>query len=388
MRESLLPFHRPSIGEGEASEVLEVLRSGWLTSGPKVRQFEAEFASYVHAPHAVATNSCTGALHLALAAIGLQPGDEVIVPTNTFTATAEVVVHLGGRPILADCDPHTFTLDTERLEPLITRRTRAIMPVHLAGHPCDMDAIMSLADRHGLKVIEDAAHALPSQYRGRPVGSIGDVTAFSFYATKCITTGEGGMATTRSAEVAERMRLLRSHGMSADARTREEAADRTSGGYTVVEAGFKYNMPDVLAAIGIPQLRRSDGFWERRRAIAQAYTGALSGVPSLITPAVVAGVQHAWHLYVVLLRLEALRLDREEFMAELRRRNIATSVHFRPLHLHSYYQRTFGYRSGQLRQAEWVYERCLSLPIYPAMTDEDVADVVEAVSDVAKRFRR
>ena len=386
MRQEYLPFHRPSIEDAEIEEVVGVLRSGWITTGPKVKRFEADFAEYVGAPHAVALNSGTAALHVALAAIGLKAGDEVLVPADTFTATGEVVAYFGARPVLVDCRRDTFNIDERALEERITPSTRAFIPVHIGGVPCEMGPIMEMAQHHGVKVIEDAAHALPATYDGRMVGTIGDITAFSFYATKTITTGEGGMGTTANQEYAERMRVMSLHGISKDAWNRY--AEDGSWYYEVVEAGFKYNMTDIAAAMGIHQLRKANAFRDRRREIAEMYTKAFGAVDELRPPVVPNRVEHAWHLYVVLLNLETLTIDRAQFINGMKERHIGTSVHFIPLHLHPYYQRTYGYRPGDFPNAEWVYQRCISLPIYPAMTDLDVADVVEAVTQVARSHRR
>lgn len=386
MRDTFLPFHRASIDDAEIDAVTAVLRSGWITTGPKVKEFEKDLAAYVGAKHAVAVNSCTAAMHLALAAIGLKPGDEVLLPTNTFTATAEVVTYFGAKPVMADCRRDTFNIDERALEERVTANTRAVIPVHIAGQPCDMGSIMDIADRYSLKVIEDAAHALPTKDGGRMVGSIGDITAFSFYATKTITTAEGGMATTDNPEYADRMRMMSLHGISHDPWNRYSAEG--SWYYEVVNAGFKYNMTDVAAAMGVHQLKKSDAFRERRSHIAGLYTEAFSKMAEVRPPVVRAGVQHAWHLYILLLDPETLAIGRSRFIEELKNRNIGASVHFIPLHLHPYYRDTFGYQRGEFPNAEWVYDRCVSLPIFPGMTDQDVSDVVEAVGDIARQYRR
>ena len=386
MRPTFLPFHRASIGDDEIEEVVDTLRSGWITTGPRVKRFELEFAEYVNAPYAVALNSCTAALHLALSAIGLKQGDEVVVPTNTFTATAEVVTYFGAKPVLVDCRRDTFNMDEQALEERITPQTKAVIPVHMAGQPCEMTAVMEIAKQHGLKVIEDAAHALPASYGDAMIGSIGDITAFSFYATKTITTGEGGMATTADEDLAERMRVMSLHGISKDAWKRYTA--KGSWKYEVIDAGFKYNMTDIAAAMGIHQLRKADSFWQRRSEIAQMYTEVFAGLDGIQIPQVQSNVQHAWHLYIVLLDLEALTIDRARFIEGLRQRNIGASVHFIPLHCHPYYQDTFGYRRGDFPISEWVYDRCVSLPIFPSMSDQDVSDVIEAVHDIVRLHLR
>ena len=386
MRESLLPFHTPSVGEEEIQAVTDVLRSGWLTTGPKVKEFEGAFGAYTGASQVVALNSGTAALHLALAAIDLKPGDEVILPTATFTASAEVVIYLGGVPILVDSRRDTLNLDDQMLEERITPRTRAIMPVHLAGQPCEMASILDVAGQYKLRVIEDAAHALPASYDGQMIGTIGDVTAFSFYATKTITTGEGGMATTGDQELSDRMRMLSLHGISKDAWKRYMAEG--SWYYEVVATGFKYNMTDVAAALGIQQLKKASAFWQKRMEISGMYRKAFESFWALQLPTVQPNVQHAWHLYIILLNLETLTIDRSRFIEEMKERNIGSSVHFIPLHLHPFYRETFGYRKGDFPNAEWMYERCISLPIYPGMTDQDVSDVCGAVMEIAETYRR
>jgi perosamine synthetase len=376
----------PDIGEAEAESVMETLRSGWLTTGPKVRRFETDFAEYVGCEHAVAVNSATAALHLALSAVGLQEGDEVLVPTMTFAATAEVVLYFKARPVLVDCRPETLNLDPDQVEKAITAKTKAIMPVHIAGQACEMDRLMEIARDYDLRVIEDAAHALPARYQGEMIGTIGDITCFSFYATKTITTGEGGMATTQNPEWAERMRIMGLHGISKDAWKRYTAEG--SWYYEILYPGFKYNLTDIAAAIGIEQLKKCTHFWELRQRYATLYDEGFRDVPAIITPYVAPEVQHAWHLYVIQLDLERLRIGRNEFIALLKEEGIGTSVHFIPLHLHPYYRDTFGYGPGDFPQASFVFERIVSLPIYPKMTEGDVQRVIEAVSRVVGQHRR
>ena len=381
-----IPFHRPTIGEEEISEVVDTLRSGWLTTGPRVSQFEEEFAAYVGSSHAVAVNSCTAALHLALEAIGLGPGDEVILPTYTFAATGEVVTYFGARPVLADCRPDTLNIDLTTLEPLITGRTKAIIPVHIAGQACDMDPILDLARARDIHVIEDAAHALPATYKGKRIGTLGDLTAFSFYATKPITTGEGGMITTERSDYAARVRRMSLHGLSGDAWDRY--SDKGKWYYEVLDFGFKYNMTDLAAAIGIHQLRRSDDFYRRRREIALMYHEGFSELDTCMIPSEANSGTHAWHLYVLQLNLPALSAGREEVISSLREKGIGTSVHFIPLHLHPVYQKSFDCRYGAFPTAERVFERAISLPIYPRMTDADVERVTGSVRDTLTKFRR
>jgi dTDP-4-amino-4,6-dideoxygalactose transaminase len=386
VQQQKIPFHLPSIGEEEIAEVVEVLRSGWLTTGPKVRQFEEAFAAYVGAKHAIAVNSCTAALHLALEAVGVGPGDEVILPTYTFAATGEVVTYLGARPVLADCRPDTFNIDVATVAPLITPKTKAIIPVHIAGQACDMDPIMELAREHHLYVIEDAAHALPTTYTGRMVGTIGDLTAFSFYATKPITTGEGGMIATMRDDHAARIKRMSLHGLSGDAWNRY--SDKGHWYYEILDFGFKYNLTDLAAALGIQQLRRSDDFYKRRREIARMYSKGFSGLETCVPTREAEYGTHAWHLYILELNLSALASGRDEVIRSLGEKGIGTSVHFIPLHLHPVYQRSFSYHQGAFPNAERVFERAVSLPIYPAMTDADVGRVIESVHDTLHALRR
>jgi dTDP-4-amino-4,6-dideoxygalactose transaminase len=386
MHEGLVPFAMPDIDEAEIDSVVETLRSGWLTTGPKVRRFEEDFANYVGCQHAVAVNSATAALHLALAAVGIEEDDEVLVPTMTFAATAEVVLYFKAKPVLVDCRRDTFNLDPDQIEKAITAKTKAIIPVHIAGQACDMDRIMEIARVHDLRVIEDAAHALPSRYQGKMIGTIGDITCFSFYATKTITTGEGGMATTESLEWADRMRIMGLHGISKDAWKRYTAEG--SWYYEILYPGFKYNLTDIAAAIGIEQLKKCRRFWECRQRYATLYNEGLQDVPGIITPHVALDIQHAWHLYIMQLDLDQLRIGRNEFIALLKEENIGTSVHFIPLHLHPYYRDTFQYRPEDFPNASATFERIISLPIYPKMAEADVQRVIDAVGKIARQHRR
>ncbi len=381
-----LPYNRPDITEEEIAAVVETLRSGWLTTGPKTKQFEEAFAAYVGARHAVAVNSATAALHLALDAAGVGPGDEVITTPLTFAACANVIVQQGARPVLADVSPDDLNLDPEQVERRLTPRTRAVMAVHYAGQPCRMDELLDIASRHRLFLIEDAAHAVGAAYRGRMIGSLGDATAFSFYATKNLTTGEGGMLTTNRPEVAERARLMTLHGMSRDAWKRY--AQGGSWSYEVVAPGYKYNMSDLQAALGLVQLRRLEAMNARRAALAARLTAHLRACDAVRPPSARPEVRHAWHLYVIRLHLEALRIDRAALIEELARRGIGTSVHFIPIHYHPYYREGFGFRRGDFPVAEDAYERLISLPLYPAMSEADVDRVAEAVWDVARAHRR
>ena len=385
-RTTFLPFALPHITQAEIDEVVDTLRSGWLTTGPKTKRFEREFAERVDAPYALAVNSATAAMHLALDAIGLQPDDEVIVPVYTFTATAEVVVYFRARPVFVDVDPITCNLDPAQLERSITSRTRAIMVVHIAGLPAEMDAILAIARTYNLPVIEDAAHAFPAKYKGRMIGSISDLTAFSFYATKTLSTGEGGMLTTANPAYAERAAIMTLHGISRDAWKRYSTEG--SWYYEVLQAGYKYNMTDLAAAIGLHQLARSEWLLERRRVIAQRYTEAFSQLPEIETPPNPAHVEHAWHLYILRLRLERLTITRDAFIEALKQAQIGTSVHFIPLHLHPFYRNTYQLAADDFPAALHTYQRAISLPIYPSMTDEDVEDVIAAVEQIIGVHRK
>lgn len=383
-----IPFHKPYITDEEISEVVDSLKSGWITMGPKVIRFEEEFKNYIGAKHAVAVNSCTAALHLALKAINLEKGDEVIIPSMTFTATGEVVCYFGAKPVLVDVEKDTHNIDISAIEKAITFKTKAIIPVHYGGQPCDMDTIMQLAGSKGLRVIEDAAHALPAWHkiRSKKIGTIGDMTCFSFYATKTLATGEGGMVTTENDEWADRIRTLRLHGISKDAWKRY--SDEGSWYYEVLEAGYKYNMTDIQAALGLAQLRKVELMWGMRKEIALKYTEAFEPLEEIITPHVKPDRETAWHLYVIKLNLDALKTGRDKFIGELKHRGVSTGVHFIPLHRHPFYKNTFGYDAKDFPGAEWIYERIISLPVYPGMSDRDVEYVVESVSDVCKKFRR
>lgn len=383
MRETFLPFALPDLDETEFAEIKESLESGWVTTGPKVRRFEAEFAAAVGAKHAVAVNSCTAAMHLALEAIGLRQGDEVITTPYTFAATAEVVRYFDARPVLVDVDARDLNMRADLLEAAITPRTRAILPIHIAGLPAELDAIREVAQRHDLPVIEDAAHAFPAQYKGQVIGSLSSFTCFSFYATKTITTGEGGMICTDDDRWADRCRIMALHGISKDAWKRYTAEG--SWYYEIVAPGYKYNMTDMAAGMGLAQLRKAERMWLRRRAIAERFNAAFGALPALQTPYDRPDCQHAWHLYMLRLNLKQLKIDRAQFADELKRRNIGISVHFIPLHLHPYYRDMFGYRPADFPVAHGEYLREISLPIYSKMSDADVQDVIDAVGDLVAR---
>ena len=385
-RRTFLPFALPDVDETEVAEVAAVIRSGWLTSGPEVTRFESEFAAFVGAKHAVAVNSCTAAMHLALEAIGLREGDEVIVPTYTFAATAEVVRYFGAKPVLVDVDSVSLCIDPARVEAAVSPRTRAVIPVHIGGRSAEMDEIGATAARRDLRVIEDAAHAFPAKYKSRMVGSISDFTCFSFYATKTLTTGEGGMICTDNEKRADRCRIMCLHGISHQAWKRYTAEG--SWYYEIVAPGFKYNMTDVAAAMGLAQLRKANRMRERRASIAGRYNAAFQELPELEpAPDAPADGQHAWHLYMLRLNLGSLSIDRARFFEELKARKIGASVHFIPLHLHPYYRETFGYKPDDFPVANREYQREISLPVYSRMTDDDVQDVIDAVTDIVGRYR-
>jgi dTDP-4-amino-4,6-dideoxygalactose transaminase len=380
-----VPFHRAPVGEEEAQAVSEVIRSGWMTMGPKTFEFEREFANYVGAQHAIAVSTGTAALHLALEAAGVQAGDEVLLPTTTFTATAEAVTYVGARPVLVDIDPVTMNMDPEDAARRITPKTKAIIPVHLAGQPCDMAEIEGLAKAHGLRVIEDAAHALPSEYRGKRVGQISEFTCFSFYATKTLTTGEGGMITTHNPSAADRIRLMRLHGIERDAWKRYRGDG--SWFYEVLEAGFKYNLTDFQSAIGLVQLAKCDAMRQARYEVARRYSDAFSSLEELLIPTVRPDRSSSWHLYILRLRLERLNVDRASFIQALSHRGVACSVHFIPLHLQPYYRHAYGYQRGEFPRAEKEYHSCLSLPIYPGMTEAEVNYVIDTVRSTLAEYR-
>jgi dTDP-4-amino-4,6-dideoxygalactose transaminase len=386
VRSTLLPFARPIFGEDERREVISVLNSGWLTVGPRVERFEDALAEYLDVPHVVCVDSCTAALHLSLLGLDIGPGDEVITSPLTFCSTINVILHAGARPVLADVDPDTLNLDPERAEAAVTPRTSALLPVHYGGHPCPMDVFTEIALARDVWVIEDAAHAIGATYRDRKAGTWGDAGCFSFYATKNLTTGEGGALATREAELAQRARLLALHGMDRDAWKRYTA--QGTWFYEVQAAGFKYNMSDLEAAIGLGQLGRLEVMNARRCEIARDYDAAFVDDPALEIPFHETGAVSANHLYAIRLNLDALSIDRARFMDELAAENIGASVHFIPIEMHPFYQHTLGVHPGSFPIAESAFARLISLPIYPAMSAEDVADTIAAVRKIANRFRR
>jgi len=401
-RSSYLPFAIPDLGDAEVEAVVQVLRRGWITTGPEVQAFQEEFARTLGVKHAVAVNSCTAAMHLALEAAGVKQGDEVLTSTITFTATAEVVEYLGARTRFVDVGRTDLNLDAAKVREVIEReyvqrgdvwrhrerrgRLRALVPVHYGGQPCDMPAMRAIAEQYGLFLLDDAAHALPTSLDGRLVGAMGNPTAFSFYATKTLTTAEGGMFTTDDDALADRVRLMALHGISRDAWKRYGVDGSWS--YEVVAAGYKYNLTDLAAALGRVQLRRLQEMREARAAIAARYDAAFATMPEIEPPAVSPRASHAWHLYPIRLRLERLTIDRARFIEELRDHEIGTSVHFIPLHTQPFYAGRYGYRPGDFPVAETEFPRLISLPIYSKMSAEDVDSVIDAVADVVEGHRR
>jgi dTDP-4-amino-4,6-dideoxygalactose transaminase len=385
VRGSFLPFSPPAIGPEEIAEVVDTLTSDWITTGPKTRQFESDFAQFIGAPAALAVSSATDAMQVALAALGVGPGDEVITTAMTFCSTVHVIEHLGARPVLVDVEPDTLCIDPSAVERAVTPRTRGVLPVHIYGHPCELDPLLDLAAARGLFVLEDAAHSLPARYKGRLVGTIGTATAFSFYATKNMTTAEGGMLTA-DRDLIAKARIWSLHGMSRDAYNRYSAEG--SWFYEVVLPGFKCNMTDIHASLGLQQLKKLPRFQDRRREVVQRYQSAFADVPELQIPTERPDVESAWHIYPLRLTLETLRIGRNQFIEEMKARNIGTSVHFIPVHLHPYYREKYGYSTADFPVAVANYERLLSLPLHPRLSDVDVDDVIEAVRDVVDKFRR
>jgi len=376
-----IPFALPEIGDLEIASVSDAIRSGWVTTGPKTRQFESDFSDYIGGDvQSIAVNSATAGLHLALEAIGIGHGDEVVTTTHTFTATAEVVRYLGADVKLIDIDPVTMNIDPEAIRKVITPKTKAIMPVHYAGLSCDMDAIFAIADEFGLKIVEDAAHALPTTYNGKMIGSLrSDVTVFSFYANKTMTTGEGGMIVTRHADLADRMRIMRLHGINRDAFDRFRS-EKPAWYYEVVAPGFKYNLTDIASALGIHQLKRLPGFLSRRQYLAERYFDALADLPLLLPADAPSGDIHSWHLYVLRV-LDSARMNRDELIQFLADKKIGTSVHYVPLHRHPYWRDRYSLMDEMFPESDKAYQAMLSIPLYTAMTDEQQDRVIAALRE-------
>lgn len=384
-RKSFLQFSPPLIGESEIESVIQTLRSGWITTGPKTSEFESSFANYICAPTALGLSSCTAGLHIALLALGIGPGDEVITTPMTFASTANVIELVGARTMLVDIEPDTLNIDPIKIEKAINPSTKGIIAVHYAGHPADLDPIRMIAREHSLSLIEDAAHALSAIYRGKKIGSNSNPVSFSFYATKNLTTGEGGMLTGKP-EFLKIARIISHHGMSKDAWKRYNQFG--SWYYEVILPGYKYNMTDIQASIGIQQLLKLDSFQKRRREIAEKYNSAFKNIDALSPPIERADVSHAWHLYVIRLNLSALKIDRNQFIEEMTKRNIGTSLHFIPIHLHPFYRNRYHYAPYDFPIAFSNYHRVVSLPLNPSMSDKDVTDVIEAVLDIIYQHKR
>lgn len=380
MSQDYIVFGSPTIEEDEVSAVAETLRSCWIGTGPRVQQFESEFARYIGARHAIAVNSCTAALHLSLLASGIRSGDEVITTPMTFAATANAILHVGATPVFVDVDRQTMNIDVDRIEDAITPRTRAILPVHFAGRPCDVDAIETIARRHGLVVIEDAAHCIEGVLHGRKIGTISPLTCFSFYATKNMTTAEGGMVCTDNQELADAIKVSALHGMSRDAWKR--FSDEGYRHYEVVYPGFKYNMTDIQAAIGLCQLPRLDTWLRKREALWVRYDAAFADLACATPLPPEPDTRHARHLYTILLDIDRLGKSRDEVMLELHRRGIGTGVHYLSLHLHRYYRERFGFNREDYPEAAWISERTLSLPCSPKLSHAEIARIIDAVRDV------
>jgi dTDP-4-amino-4,6-dideoxygalactose transaminase len=386
VRASFLPYHQPMVDANDERAVVETLRSGWLTTGPKTKGFEKDLAAYTGASHCVAVNSCTAALHLALEAVGVGAGDEVITSPITFASTANVIVHRGARPVFVDVEPDTLNIDPAAIERAITPRTKALMPVDFAGHPCDLDAVMSIGARHRLPVIEDAAHSIGAGYKGRRVGGIADMTCFSFYATKNITSGEGGALTTNRQEWADRIAIMALHGISRDAWKRYG-----SEGYRhwdIIAPGYKYNMFDLQAALVRSQLDKLEAFHARRVALKGRLDAGLRDLAEIALPAERPWASHAYHLYPIIVRTEMLTADRDTIMNAIQAENVGIGIHFRAVHLHPFYVETFGFARGMFPRAEYYSDRTISLPLYPRMADADADDVVAAVRKVLSHYRR
>lgn len=386
-RKNFLVFGKPYIGEEEINEVVDTLRSGWWGTGPKTELFEKEFRSYIGSKYAISVNSATAGLHLALKVLGIEPGDEVITTPLTFVSTANVIVHCGAKPVFADINRDTWNIDLKDIERKITKKTKAILPVHLHGRPCDMEKIMEIAKKYHLYVVEDAAHAIEAKYHGQKIGNIGNLTVFSFYVTKNVATGEGGMITTNDTKMAESLQIWRLHGLSKDAWKRYSVKRFTL--YEAVVPGFKYNLTDIASSIGIHQLRRVEKNLKVRVKIWQKYLAGFKNEALLTLPAPIEkNTRHAMHLFAILLNLDKLKVSRNEFVDKLIKENIGSGVHFSPVHLQPFYRKTFGYKKGDFPNAEYVGERILSLPIGANLTDADITDVINAVKEVLSSTKK
>jgi len=386
MQNDFLLFHKPFISEDEVDEIVDTVRSGWLSMGPKTIKFEELFADYIGCKKGIAVSSWTAAGHLTLEAYGLKPGDEVIVPTMTFPATAEIVCYFGAKPVIVDVDPGTLNISIEAIEKAITPKTRVIIPVHYGGQPCDMDEILDLAGKHNLKVMEDAAHSLPATYKGKKIGNISEVTCFSFYATKTLSTGEGGMICTNNEEIAERVKVMRLHGINRDAWKRY--TESGSWYYEVVAPGYKYNFTDLQASLGLPQLKKVDKMWESRKRIARKYTENFKDNELIKLHVLKPDRESSWHLYPIRLELEKLNINRARFIDKLRENKVGAGVHFMPVHQHLYYNETFNLNDKDFPVASNTFPRLVSLPIYPGMTDRNVDYVIDVVNSLLQKYKK
>ncbi len=386
MNKDFLLFHKPFISDDEINEMVDTLRSGWLSMGPKTIKFEEGFTSYIGCKKSVAVSSWTAAGHLTLEAFGIKQGDEVIVPTMTFPATAEIVCYFGAKPVIVDVDESTLNISLLEIEKAITPKTKAIIPVHYGGQPCDLDEINELAKKYNLKVLEDAAHSLPATYKGKKIGTISDVTCFSFYATKTLSTGEGGMICTNNDEIAERAAIMRMHGINRNAWKRY--SESGSWYYEVVAPGYKYNFTDLQASLGIPQLKKVDDMWNARKKIAQRYTEALKDNEMITLHTIKEDRESSWHLYPIRLNLEMLTKNRAQVIDEMKKNDVGVGVHFMPVHQHLFYSETFKLDDKNYPVASAAFPRLMSLPIYPGMTDKSVEKVISVLVDTLNKFRR
>ncbi|HEX9250752.1 MAG TPA: DegT/DnrJ/EryC1/StrS family aminotransferase [Ignavibacteriaceae bacterium] len=386
MNKDYLLFHKPFISEEEIDEMVDTLRSGWLSMGPKTIKFEEEFNKYIGSKRSVAVNSWTAAGHLTLEAFGIEKGDEVILPTMTFPATAEIVCYFGAKPVIVDVDEDTLNISLTEIEKAITPKTKAIIPVHYGGQPCDLDEIQEIARAYNLKVLEDAAHSLPATYKGKKIGTISDVTCFSFYATKTLSTGEGGMICTNNEEIAERCAIMRLHGINRDAWKRY--SESGSWYYEVVAPGYKYNFTDLQASLGLPQLKKVDVMWEWRKKIAARYFEGLKNLDMITLPTVKSDRESSWHLFPIRLNLDMITKNRAQIIDELKNNNVGVGVHFMPVHQHLYYSETFNLDDKNYPVASAAFPRLMSLPIYPGMTDQSIEKVIRAVIEILNKYRR
>ncbi len=386
MNKDYLLFHKPFISEEEIDEMVDTLRSGWLSMGPKTIRFEEEFNKYIGAKKSVAVSSWTAAGHLTLEAFGIEKGDEVIVPTMTFPATAEIVCYFGAKPVIVDVDPDTLNISLEEIQKAITPKTKAIIPVHYGGQPCDLDEINEIAKANNIKVLEDAAHSLPATYKGKKIGTISDVTCFSFYATKTLSTGEGGMICTNDQELAERCAIMRLHGINRDAWKRYSEAG--SWYYEVVAPGYKYNFTDLQASLGLPQLKKVDQMWETRKSIAARYLEGFKDLELITLPTMKNDRESSWHLFPIRLNLEMITKNRAQIIDELKENNVGVGVHFMPVHQHLYYSETFSLDDKNYPVASASFPRLMSLPIYPGMSDHSVEKVINTLIQVLNKYKR